>query len=172
MFAYQIKGNEAHNSMLENILHLLLYTPLTPGVGSKDHFFSFLKVVTLHIKLTGMKHRTPCKQIFCPFIYPPPLDGFEKSKHFLPVDEFEKSKHFLPLDEFEKSKHFLPIDEFKKSKHFLPLDEFEKSKHFLPLNEFENSKHFFSEKVLVHNKLQGKMLRALCNNPRAYLFLH
>ena len=37
--AYQIKGNEAYNNMLANILSLL--TPLTPGMGSKGHFFLF-----------------------------------------------------------------------------------------------------------------------------------
>ena len=52
--AYQIKGNEAYNNMLANILPL--HTPLTPGMGSKGYFFSFLKVVMLHIKLKGMKH--------------------------------------------------------------------------------------------------------------------
>ena len=29
----------------------------------------------LHIKLTGMKCRTPCKQIFCDFTHPQPLGG-------------------------------------------------------------------------------------------------
>ena len=78
--AYQIKENETYNNMLANILHL--HTPLTPGVGSKDHFFSFLKVVMLHMKLTGMKHRTPCKQIVCPFTHPSPLDGVKRSNFF------------------------------------------------------------------------------------------
>ena len=32
-FAYKIKGNEAYNNMLTNILPL--HTPLTPGVESK-----------------------------------------------------------------------------------------------------------------------------------------
>ena len=56
-----------NNRMLTNIL--LLHLPLTPGVESKVKLFSFLKVVILHIKLIGMKHRTPCKQIFCPFTH-------------------------------------------------------------------------------------------------------
>ena len=52
--AYQVKGNEAYNNMLANIFPLLW--PL--GVGSKVFFFFlFMKVVILHIKLTGMKHR-------------------------------------------------------------------------------------------------------------------
>ena len=70
--AYQIKGNETYNNTLANILPL--HSPLTPGVGVKRSiFFSFLKVVILHINLMGMlmKHRTPsCKQIFCPFTHP------------------------------------------------------------------------------------------------------
>ena len=37
--AYQIKGNEAYNNMLVNIL--LLHLPLIPGVGSKGVFFFF-----------------------------------------------------------------------------------------------------------------------------------
>ena len=35
--AYQIKGNEAYNNMIANILPL--HTPLTPGVGSKGQIF-------------------------------------------------------------------------------------------------------------------------------------
>ena len=41
---------------------LSLHTPSTPGVGSKGHiFFSFLKVVMLHIKLKWKKCRPTCK---------------------------------------------------------------------------------------------------------------
>ena len=36
----------------------------------------------LHIKLTGMRHRTPCRQIFCPFILPQSLGGVKRSKYF------------------------------------------------------------------------------------------
>ena len=35
--AYQIKGNEAYNNILANVLPLP--TPLIPGFGSKGHFF-------------------------------------------------------------------------------------------------------------------------------------
>ena len=35
--AYQMKGNEAYNNMLANILPL--HTPVTPGVGSKVNFY-------------------------------------------------------------------------------------------------------------------------------------
>ena len=34
----------------------------------------------LHIKLTGMKHRAPCKQIFCLFTHSQSLDGVIMSK--------------------------------------------------------------------------------------------
>ena len=64
--------------MLANILPL--HTPLTPGVGSKG--ILFFSEVLLQIKLKGMKHRTPCKQIFCPVKRPQPLDGFKMFKHF------------------------------------------------------------------------------------------
>ena len=37
----------------------------------------------LHIKLTGMKHRKPCKQLFCPFTHPQPLGGGQKVKTFI-----------------------------------------------------------------------------------------
>ena len=36
--AYQIKGNLAQSTMKANMLSL--HTPMTPGVGSKGHFFS------------------------------------------------------------------------------------------------------------------------------------
>ena len=63
--AYQIKGNETDNNMLDSILPL--HTPLTHGVGGQKVIFSFLKVVILQIKLTEMKHRTPCKPNILPF---------------------------------------------------------------------------------------------------------
>ena len=57
---YQIKGNWAQSTMKANMLSL--HTPTTPGVESKGHFFSFLKVVMLHIKLKWKKCR-PTRQI-------------------------------------------------------------------------------------------------------------
>ena len=36
----------------------------------------------LHIKLTGMKQRTPGEQIFCSFTHPRPLDKVKRSKQF------------------------------------------------------------------------------------------
>ena len=44
--AYQIKGNETYNNIIANILSL--HFPLTPGMGSKGHFFFF------------SDHRTSC----------------------------------------------------------------------------------------------------------------
>ena len=69
-----MKGNETYNNMLANILPLHL--------PFRSILFLFLKVVMLHIKLTGMKHRTPQNQIFCPFTHSGPLDGVKRSKHF------------------------------------------------------------------------------------------
>ena len=40
---------------------LSLHTSTTPGVGSKGHFFSFLKVVMLHIKVKWKKCRPTCR---------------------------------------------------------------------------------------------------------------
>ena len=78
--AYQIKGNEAYNNMLANILPLH-----TPWVGSKCQNNVFLKVVMLHTKLTGMKHRTQCKQIICPFTHPRPWMRSKQETFFLKV---------------------------------------------------------------------------------------
>ena len=55
--AYQIKGIEAHDNMLNC---LPLHTPLIPWWGKKVNCFSFLEVVMLHVKLTGIKQRTQC----------------------------------------------------------------------------------------------------------------
>ena len=76
--------------MLANVLPL--HTPLDPRVGSKCHFFPFLKVVMLHVKLTTMKQRTQCRQIFCPFIHPqppppPPPDMGSKGQNHLFFEE-------------------------------------------------------------------------------------
>ena len=67
--AYQIKADDAGSNMVANILPT--DTPSTQGVGSKGQTISFsergwcqkvklyhyLKVVMLHIKLKGIKHR-------------------------------------------------------------------------------------------------------------------
>ena len=57
--------------MLANILRL--HTTLTHRVGSI--IFSFLVVVMVQIKLTGMTHRLLYKQISCFCTHPRPLDG-------------------------------------------------------------------------------------------------
>ena len=58
--AYQIKGNEAYNNMLANILPL--YTHYDPLVGVKRSFLFISESNHVHIKLMGMKHRKPRKQ--------------------------------------------------------------------------------------------------------------
>ena len=58
MLHIKLKGNEAYNIMLANILPL--HTPLSSGVCQEGNV-SFLKVVMLLIKLAGMKKRTQCK---------------------------------------------------------------------------------------------------------------
>ena len=69
--AYQIKGNGAQNIMQAHTGSLR--TTLTPGTGVKSQInFSSDSIVMLHIKLMGMEHRAPCKQIFCPFTHARP----------------------------------------------------------------------------------------------------
>ena len=51
--------------------YFALTLTLDPWGQVKRSFF--LKIVMLHIKLTGMKHKTACKQKFCPLkhtLYP------------------------------------------------------------------------------------------------------
>ena len=55
--AYQIKADDAGSNMVANIL--LTDTPLTQGWGQNVKLNLFLKVVMLHIKLKGIKHRAP-----------------------------------------------------------------------------------------------------------------
>ena len=56
-----------------------LYThPLSLGWSQN---VIFLKVVILHIKLSGMRHRLPCKQIFSSFAHPDLWGGVKRSKH-------------------------------------------------------------------------------------------
>ena len=57
--AYQFKGNEAYNYMLANISPLYTHT-IDPWGGVKRSFFFFSESRHVHIKLRGMKHRTPC----------------------------------------------------------------------------------------------------------------
>ena len=61
--------------------HILsLHTHSTPGVGSKDKTFFYLKVVLLHIELEGMENRAPCKHIFCAYTHPLPVGWIKRLK--------------------------------------------------------------------------------------------
>ena len=60
------KGNGACNNYFRITLDLW---------GGVTRSFFFLKVVMLQRKLTGMKHRTQRKQLYCPFTHSRPLDG-------------------------------------------------------------------------------------------------
>ena len=82
MLHIQLKGYEAYNNMLANVLPL--HTPLISEVRSKCHFFSFLKVVMFHVKLKVIKQRTQCKQIVHPFIRSQPPDVIKRSKQVIP----------------------------------------------------------------------------------------
>ena len=79
--AYKIKGCEIYKNMQAKIFPL--QTPSTSGMGQKVETDFFLKVVMLHIKLKAIKHRTPYKQLFCPYSFPQPLSGVKKSTQFV-----------------------------------------------------------------------------------------
>ena len=66
--AYHIKGFGTCSNMAANILPV--DTPLTSWMGSKRQHIFFLKVVVLHVKLKGIEHRAPCKDIFCDYTHP------------------------------------------------------------------------------------------------------
>ena len=70
-------------------------------MGSKGHFY--LKVVMLNIKLTGMEHRTPYKQMFCPFTHPHPWVGqkVKKSKTYNNI-QLHASEYFALRSFFSK----------------------------------------------------------------------
>ena len=84
--AYQIKGNEAYNKNQANILPL--HTLDSSGGVKRSNNASLLKDVMLHIKLTAMKHRTPCKQFLTLLRTLDPWGGINRSKHL-----FSKSGH-------------------------------------------------------------------------------
>ena len=63
---YQIQGNKAYNTKLENNLPFI-HIPLIPRVVSNG---LSSEIVMLHMKLTEIMHSTPCKQLFCSFTYP------------------------------------------------------------------------------------------------------
>ena len=60
-----------------------MHPDLRDGVKKSIHFFSPKSIVMLHIKLKGMGHRAPCKQIICPYIHWPLEWGL--IKHFANV---------------------------------------------------------------------------------------
>ena len=64
--------------------------PRPLGLGQKVKTF-LLKVVVLHIKFKGMKHKAPFKHILSPYTHPQPPDGVKRSKHF-----FSESSHVEP----------------------------------------------------------------------------
>ena len=63
--AYQVKGKGTQSTMQAYILSL--QTPLTTGWSQT---YILVEVVIFHITLKGMKHRAPCKHIFCPYTHP------------------------------------------------------------------------------------------------------
>ena len=64
-------------------------TPSTQGWGQKVKLYLFLKVVMLHIKLKGIEHRAPWKQICCHYTHTnDPLGWGQKAIFF-----FSKSGH-------------------------------------------------------------------------------
>ena len=73
----KIKGNEEFTNMLANVLPI--HIPLIPVV--KRSFLSFMKVVRLHVKLTGMKQRTQCNK-YSALLHRQPPDGVKKVKTF------------------------------------------------------------------------------------------
>ena len=61
--AYHIKADGAGSNMVAN--RCPQTHPRLRGWGQKVKLYLFLKVVMLHIKLKGIEHRAPCKQICC-----------------------------------------------------------------------------------------------------------
>ena len=43
----------------------------------------FTKSSDIAYQFKGMKHRAPCKEIFCPCIHPQRPDGVKRSKYFV-----------------------------------------------------------------------------------------
>ena len=79
-----IKGIEHRAPWKQKCCH---YTPTTAGVGSKGHiFFSFLKVVMLHIKLNWKKCRPTCKVTLWICTHPWPLGLGWKVRYWHCVD--------------------------------------------------------------------------------------
>ena len=80
--AYQINADDVCSNMVANILST--DTALAQGVGSKGQTIYFLwkENFMLHIKLKGIEHRAPWKQIYCHYTYQRPL-GWGQNVIFL-----------------------------------------------------------------------------------------
>ena len=61
----KLKGMNSNSNIKANIVPL--YIPLAPGVGSKGKNIFFSESGHVDIKLNGIKHKTTCKQRFCPY---------------------------------------------------------------------------------------------------------
>ena len=81
--AYQIIGKDKCSNTQAHLLFLHTH-PWLLRLGQRSKYF-FLKKVMLHIKLMGMEHRAPCKQMFCPYTHPGPLGWGRKVKHLFTV---------------------------------------------------------------------------------------
>ena len=79
--AYQIKADDAGSNMVANILPTDKL--LTQGVGSKGQTISLLKVDMLRIKLKGIEHRAPRKQVCCHYTHQRPLGWDQKVIFFV-----------------------------------------------------------------------------------------
>ena len=136
---YQLTGNGAWNTMHAYILSL--FTPSAPGVGSKGQTF-FLKGVMLHIKLKGIKHRTPCLDIICPDTHPRPLGWGQKVKKTF----FSESSHVASQIKLNVPEHRTPCKQINILFFHTPSVSAVGSK----------GQHFFLNMVMLHINLKGK----------------
>ena len=83
MLHIKLKGNEAYNNMLANVLPL--HTPLTPGVGSKGQFFFFSESNHIACKINGNEAENTLQAYILPFCTPMTPDAIRRSKQFLPA---------------------------------------------------------------------------------------
>ena len=75
MLHIKVKGNEAYNNMLANVLPL--HTPVTPGVGSKGQFFVFSESNHVACKIKGNEAETTLQTYILPFCTPTTPDGIK-----------------------------------------------------------------------------------------------
>ena len=125
----------------------ILYTPWNSEWGQKSKHL-FLKEVILHIKLTRMQHRAPCKQIFCPYIHPQSLAwGHKAIKFFL----LKVVMLHIKLKGLERREPYKAI--------LCPLYI-----HPGTLGGIKGQNIFFSESIMLHIKLIGVEQRAPCKH--------